>query len=153
MLAKFLELNSKGLHQRLGKEKESCCLLAPSSTKREIRQFHVVVVQRQKRNVQKSVMHVQRFCNACLNLLLFCRSRCRRRHLCVNSLFSSKQCVIKQLLVSVFVISGIIKVSVSVISFCLLAFWLLFWISQKPHPIFICCQHHHHHVLDHHYQL
>ena len=32
------------------------------------------------------------------------------------SLFSSKQCIIKQLLDSVFVISGIIKVSVSVIS-------------------------------------
>ena len=32
------------------------------------------------------------------------------------SLFSSKQCIIKQLLDSVFVISGIIKVEVSVIS-------------------------------------
>ena len=32
------------------------------------------------------------------------------------SLFSSKQCIIKQLLDSVFVISGIIKVSVSVIT-------------------------------------
>ena len=80
-------------------------------------------MQRQKRNVQKSVMHVQSFCFACLNLLLFCRSRChcRRRLRCLNSLFSSKQCVIKQLLDSVFVISGIIKVSVSVISFGLLA--------------------------------
>ena len=55
MLANFLELNSKGLHQSSGKEKESCCLLFPSSTKREIRQFHVVVVQRRQRNVQKSV--------------------------------------------------------------------------------------------------
>ena len=35
------------------------------------------------------------------------------------SLFSSKQCIIKQLLDSVFVISGIIKVSVSVISLSL----------------------------------
>ena len=131
MLAKFLEFNSKGLHQRLGKEKESCCLLAPSSTlKREIRQFHVVVVQRQKRNVQKSVMHVQSCCFACLNLLLFCRSRCRRRHRSVNSLFSSKQCVIKQLLVSVFVISGIIKVSVSVISFGLLAWLITFYFTS-----------------------
>ena len=39
------ELNSKGLYQSLGKEKESCCLLFPSLTKREIRHFHVVVVQ------------------------------------------------------------------------------------------------------------
>ena len=35
------------------------------------------------------------------------------------SLFSSKQCIIKQLLDSVFVISGIIKISVSVISLSL----------------------------------
>ena len=67
----FLELNSKGLHQSSGKEKESFCLLFPSSTKREIRQFHVVFVQRRQRNVQKSLMHVQSCCFACLNLLLF----------------------------------------------------------------------------------
>ena len=60
----FLELNSKGLYQSSGKEKESCCLVFPSSTKREIRHFHVVVVQRRQRNVQKSVMHVQSCCFA-----------------------------------------------------------------------------------------
>ena len=31
-------------------------------------------------------MHVQSCCFACLNLLPFCRSRCRRRHRCLNSL-------------------------------------------------------------------
>ena len=67
-------------------KKESCCLLFPSSTKREIRQFHVVVVQHRQRNVQKSVMHVQSSCFPCQNLLLFCRSCCRRRRRCVNSL-------------------------------------------------------------------
>ena len=41
MVANFLELNSKGLHQSSGKEKESCCLLFPSSTKCEIGQFHI----------------------------------------------------------------------------------------------------------------
>ena len=71
----FLELSSRGLYQSSGKEKESCCLVFPSSTKREIRHFHVVVVQRRQRNVQKSVMHVQSCCFANLNLLLFCRSR------------------------------------------------------------------------------
>ena len=74
----FLELNSKGLYQSSGKEKESCCLVFPSSTKREIRQFHVVVVQRRQRNARKSVMHVQSCCFAYLNLLVFYRSRCRR---------------------------------------------------------------------------
>ena len=53
MLANFLELNSKGLYQSSGKEKESCCLVFPSSTKREFRHFHVVVGQRRQRNVQK----------------------------------------------------------------------------------------------------
>ena len=61
-------------------------MLFPSSTKREIEQFHVVAVQRRQRNVQKSVMHVQSCCFACLNLLLFCRARCRRLRRCINSL-------------------------------------------------------------------
>ena len=160
MLPIFLELNSKRQHQSSGKEKESCCLLVPSSTKREIRHFHVVVVQRRKRNVQRSVMHVQSCCFACLNLLLFGRSRCRRRHRSVNSLFSLKQCEMKQLLDSVFVISGIIKVSVSVISFGLLARLITLYftatliipdITKTPSNIYLLstslsC-------LDHHYQL
>ena len=82
----FLELNSKGLYQSSGKEKESCCLVFPSSTKREIRQFHVVVVQWRQRNVQKSVMHVQNCCFANLNLLLFCRSDCYRRRRWLSSI-------------------------------------------------------------------
>ena len=60
----FLELNSKGLYQSSGKEKESCCLVFPSSTKRELRRFHVVVLRRRQGNVPKSVMHVQSCCFA-----------------------------------------------------------------------------------------
>ena len=41
----FLGLNSKGLYRSSGKQKESCCLVFSSSTKREIRQFQVIVVQ------------------------------------------------------------------------------------------------------------
>ena len=85
MLAIFLELNSKGLYQSSGKEKESCCLVFLSLTKREIRHFHAVVVQWQQRNVQKSMMHVQSCCFATINLLLFCHSSCRCR--CLSSLF------------------------------------------------------------------
>ena len=55
MLAKFLELNSKGLYKSSGKEKESCCLVFPSAT---------VVQRRRQRNVQKNVMHVQSSCFA-----------------------------------------------------------------------------------------
>ena len=60
----FLDLNSKKLYQSSGKENESRCLVFTSSTKREIRHFYVVVVQRLQRNVQKSVMHVQSCCFA-----------------------------------------------------------------------------------------
>ena len=85
MLAIFLELNSKGLYQSSGKEKESCCLVFLSLTKREIRHFHAVVVQLQQRNVQKSMMHVQSCCFTTINLLLFCHSSCR--YCCLSSLF------------------------------------------------------------------
>ena len=55
---------------------------------REQRHFHVEIAQRRLRNVQKSVMHVQSCCFASLILLLFCRSRCRRRRRCLSSLMS-----------------------------------------------------------------
>ena len=57
-----------------------------SSTKREIRHFHVVVVQRRQRNLQKSMIRGQSCCFTNLNLLLFSRSRCRRRRRCLSSL-------------------------------------------------------------------
>ena len=66
------------LYESSGKEKESRCLEFTSSTKQEIRHFHVVVVQWRQRNVQISLMHVQSCCFANLNLSLFFRSRCRR---------------------------------------------------------------------------
>ena len=40
----FLELNSKELYQSSRKEKESCCLVFPSSTKRELGTFTLVVL-------------------------------------------------------------------------------------------------------------
>ena len=45
----FWELNSKGLYQSSGKENESCFLAFMSSTKRESRHFHVVIVQRRQK--------------------------------------------------------------------------------------------------------
>ena len=49
----FLELimNSKGLYRRSRKEKESRCLVF-TSCQREIRHFHVIVMQKRQRNVQ-----------------------------------------------------------------------------------------------------
>ena len=70
-----MELDSIGLYQSSGKEKENCCFVFPSSTKPEIRHYHVVVVQRRLRNVNKSVMHVQSCYFANLNLLGFCPFR------------------------------------------------------------------------------
>ena len=62
MLAKFSGLNPKGPYVSLEKEKQNFCVVLAYSIKwaREIRKFHVAVVQQWIRNVQKSVMHVQR---------------------------------------------------------------------------------------------
>ena len=72
MLPKFFwSWNIKDCIKVQEKKKKVVVFCSPSSTKREIRQFHVVVVQRRQRNVQKSMMHVQSCCFAYLNLLLF----------------------------------------------------------------------------------
>ena len=89
MLAYFFGVER--LYQSSGKRKENGRLVFPSSTKREIRHFHVVVVQRWQRNVQKSVMHLQSCYFANLNLLVFCHSRCRRRRRCWSSLLLKHQ--------------------------------------------------------------
>ena len=60
-------MNSKRLYESSGKGKESRCLVFTSFTKREIRHFHVKVVQSRERNVPKSVMHVQGCCFANLS--------------------------------------------------------------------------------------
>ena len=48
--------------------------------------FHVAVVQRWLKNVQKSVMHEQSCFFANINLLLFCHSRCLYRRCCLSTL-------------------------------------------------------------------
>ena len=67
-------LNAKGPHLSL--EKENFCTVFTNSIERarEIRKFHVAVVQRRLRNVQKGVMHVQSCCFANINQSVFCRS-------------------------------------------------------------------------------
>ena len=66
MLVTFLGLNPKGPYLRLKKERENFCVVFTYSIKRarEIMTFHVAVVQRRLRNLQKSVTHVQSFCFA-----------------------------------------------------------------------------------------
>ena len=64
----FWELNFKRLYQSSGKEREGRCLVFTCLTQREIRHFHVVVVQQRQRNLQKKVMHVQ---SCCLNSYFF----------------------------------------------------------------------------------
>ena len=81
----FLELNSKTLYHCSGKEKGSHCFVFTSSRKRRIRYFHVVVLQRRSRNVQKSVML---FCQ--YKPIAFCRSRCcPASYQCLSSLIRS----------------------------------------------------------------
>ena len=67
----FLVLNSKGLYQSSGKEKESCCLVFLFSTKREIRHFHIVVMQQWLKNLQKSMIRVQSCCFAVTILVAY----------------------------------------------------------------------------------
>ena len=86
MLVKFSGLNPRGSYLSLEQEKEHFCVVFTYPIRRrrarEIRKFHVAVVQQKLRNVQKSVMQVQSCSFANLNLLLFCCSRRR----CKNSL-------------------------------------------------------------------
>ena len=70
----------------MGKGRENHSLVFTSSTKHEIRQFHIIVVPRRQRNVQKSMMYVQSCCFANPNLLLFHHSHCHHRHCCLSSL-------------------------------------------------------------------
>ena len=49
---------------------------------REIRKFHVAVMQRRR---LESVMRLQNCRFANINQWIFCRSRCRRRHRCFIS--------------------------------------------------------------------
>ena len=67
----FLELNSKRLCQSSGKENDSRGLTLTSSNKSELRHYHVVVVQWQQRNVQKSVMHGKSCCFAMYKPIAF----------------------------------------------------------------------------------
>ena len=76
MLAKFSGFNPKGRYVSLEKEKQNFFVVLTYSIKRarEIRKFPVAVVQQRLRNVQKSVMHVQRCFFVNLNLLFLCCS-------------------------------------------------------------------------------
>ena len=62
-------LNPKGPYLNLEQEKENFCVAFTYFMKgaREIRKFHVEVVQRRLRNVQKIAMHVQSCCFANIN--------------------------------------------------------------------------------------
>ena len=61
MLASFSEVEFKDCIEI--KEKKGCCLMFFSSTKLEMRHFHILVVQLQQRNVQKR-------CCMCKNVVL-----------------------------------------------------------------------------------
>ena len=61
MLVTFPGLNPKGPYLSLEKGKETFCVVFNYSVKwaREMRKFHVAVVQRWLTNVHKGVMHLQ----------------------------------------------------------------------------------------------
>ena len=66
MLAKFFALNPKGPYVSLEKEQNFCVVLTYIRRAREIRKFHVAVVQQWLKNVQNSNV------NANVNLLFLC---------------------------------------------------------------------------------
>ena len=70
----------------LPRERNLSCRLFTSSIKREIRHFPVVVVQWRQRNVQKKRDARAELLFCLFNLLLFWRSRCRRRRGILKSL-------------------------------------------------------------------
>ena len=84
------------------------CLLT-SPFKREIRHFHVEVVQKQERNVQKNVMHVQSCCLLIKPFVFFSRSRCRPRRWILKSLISFT--------ISVIIIMNIIFTIITLLSY------------------------------------
>ena len=86
----FLELNSKGLYQSSGKEKESCPVF-PSATKREIRHSRCSRATTAKK-CTKSLMRVQSCYFANITLLLFCRSPCHCRRCCLSFLIRAWLC-------------------------------------------------------------
>ena len=66
MLGKFSGVKSERTVFELRKRKKNCVFTYFIKRAHEIREFHVVVVQRRLRNVQKSVVHVQSCCFAVL---------------------------------------------------------------------------------------
>ena len=69
MLAKFWGVESERTLSKFKKRKKKICVLFTYSIKREISNFHVAVVQRRQRNVEKSMMHVQSYCFANIYVL------------------------------------------------------------------------------------
>ena len=84
----LLKLNFKWPYSSSEREIKFRRCLFTSPLKREIRHFHVEVVQKQERNVQKNVMHVQSCCLLIKPFVFFSRSRCRPRRWILKSLIS-----------------------------------------------------------------
>ena len=72
-VGKIFWVESEGTVSKFWKRKRKflCVLTYPIKRARQIRKFHVAVVQRRLRNIQKSVMHVQSCYFANINLFLF----------------------------------------------------------------------------------
>ena len=92
------------------------------SIKRQIRHFHVVVVQKRERNVQKCDAHAKLlFCS--LNLLFLWRFRCQPRRWILKSLILELTCELS--------VSSIVLFAHKVLYFLIMQFWL-------QHSIFDC---------------
>ena len=85
MFAKFSGVESQRTVSNLEKERENFRVVYSIKRAREIRKFHVAVLQRRLTNVQKACKKARaKLLFANTNLLLFCRSRCRQRRRCLS---------------------------------------------------------------------
>ena len=79
-------------HVPAERERKFCRPLFAFSTKREIRHFYVVVERwRQRNHVQKKLDALPKLLFSLLNVLLFWRSRCRRRRRLLRPLFTPRR--------------------------------------------------------------
>ena len=80
-----LDLISWGPHSTFERKRKIPCCLFTSSIKHEIGDSQAIAMQWQQRNVQKSVLHMQKVVLLPIKPIAFWHSRCHRHHRCYKS--------------------------------------------------------------------
>ena len=80
-----LDLISWGPHSSFERKRKIPCCLFMSSIKHEIGDSQAIAMQWQQRNVQKSVLHMQKVVLLPIKPIAFWHSRCHRHHRCYKA--------------------------------------------------------------------